>query len=227
LNLAEADVFQTFQGDVPVASTPDGAVVVARPPVQGASRFAVIGFDPLAGPLRYELTTPLLFADLTRWLAPESFRTTEFTASTVGELSVPLDSNETADQIRVVDDKGFTVPFSVRGKALQLYVDRPSVVRVTSFGRERVFSLTLPDIAEKQWKVPDSTKSGVPSAVASLPSAFDLWQWLAMLGLGGLLAEWYLFGRRRRSVRKGSASGPGSKVASGAAGRSAKDMVTK
>ncbi len=204
MDLTDAEIFETFQGDLPVASTAEGTVVVARPPAKGSPRLAAIGFDPLSGPLRYELTTPLLFADLIRWLAPESFRTTEFTASTVGAVSVPLDSNETAGQIQAVDDKGFSVPFSVRNRQMQLYVGRPSVVRVTSFERERVFSLTLPDIAEKQWKPPASTLSGVPNAVSSLPSAFDLWQWLALLGAACLLAEWYLFGRRRRAVRKAS-----------------------
>ncbi len=228
IDLADADVFQTFQGDLPVASTSEGTVVVARPPSKGSARLAVIGFDPLSGPLRYELTTPLLFADLTRWLAPESFRTMEFTASTMGAVSVPLDSNETAQQVQVVDEKGFSVPFSVRNRSLQLYVGRPSVVRVTSFGRERIFSLTLPDIAEKQWKAPPSTPTGVPSAVASLPSAFDLWQWLALLGAACLLAEWYLFGRRRRAVRKASTGALASGLNIGAiAEKRAKDMVAK
>jgi hypothetical protein len=38
---------------------------------------------------------------------------------------------------------------------------------------------------------------GIPSKFPAEPSSRDLWQWLAVLGGIGLIAEWLLFGRRR------------------------------
>jgi uncharacterized membrane protein len=73
LTLAQAKIFQVFPGDVPVASTPDGPVVVARPAASDKPKCAVIGFDPFAKPLRFQLATPLLVANLLHWLAPAAF----------------------------------------------------------------------------------------------------------------------------------------------------------
>ncbi len=201
MNLHEAEVFQAFQGDIPVAETDKGPVVVARPSANGTPRLAAIGFDPLSGALRFELTTPLLFANLTRWLAPEAYRASDYTASTVGSIALTLDPNERADQLTVTDDRGYRVPFTVRNQTLQLYVSRPSIVHIVTPERERIYSFTLPEVAEKQWKRPASVAEGLPAAASMLPTAFDLWQWLALAGGLGLLAEWILFGRRRKQAR--------------------------
>jgi hypothetical protein len=201
MNLPEAEVYETFQGDIPVAETDKGPVVVARPSTNVTPRLAAIGFDPLAGALRFELTTPLLFANLTRWLAPEAFRASDYTASTVGSVSLALDPNERAEQLSVTDDRGYHVPFTVRNQTLQLYVSRPSIVHIVSPERERIYSFTLPEVAEKQWNPPSSVAEGLPVLTSLLPSAFDLWQWLALAGGLGLLAEWLLFGRRRKQAR--------------------------
>lgn len=200
INLPEAELFETFQGDIPVAETDKGPVVVARPSTSGTPRLAAIGFDPLAGDLRFELTTPLLFANLTRWLAPEAFRASDYTASTVGSISLPLDPNERAEQLSVMDDRGYHVPFTVRNQTVQLYVSRPSVVHIVSPERERIYSFTLPEVADKQWKPPATVAEGLPAPASISPSAFDLWQWLALLGALGLLAEWLWFGRRRKQM---------------------------
>ncbi len=201
MNLPEAEVFETFQGDIPVAEIDKGPVVVARPSTNGSPRLAAIGFDPLAGDLRFELTTPLLFANLTRWLAPEAFRASDYTASTVGSISLALDPNEHAEQLSVLDDRGYHVPFTVRNQTLQLYVSRPSVVHIVSPERERIYSFTLPEVADKQWKPPASVAEGLPPPASLSPSAVDLWQWLALLGGFGLLAEWLWFGRRKKQLR--------------------------
>ena len=89
MRIANAEIFETFEGDTAIASASEGALVVVRP------KTAVIGFDPLQGDLKFELTTPLLFADLLRWLSPEAFRLLELSAGQVGAASVPLDAHET------------------------------------------------------------------------------------------------------------------------------------
>ena len=146
-DIAVAEVFQLFEGDVPVGSLAEGPTVVARPSTDRRPKLAVMGFDPLSGQLRFEVTTPLLFANLLRWLSPEPFKTVDATAGRVGPASVMLDASERADRIRVTNERGFAVPFTVREQNLQLFASRPSIIHVASDDRERLLSLTLPDLA--------------------------------------------------------------------------------
>jgi hypothetical protein len=191
--IENAEIFETFEGDTAIASAAEGALVVVRP------NTAVIGFDPLQGNLKFELTTPLLFADLLRWLSPEAFRLLELGAGQVGAASVPLDAHETAEGIRVIDQRGLAVPFTVRTQTLELFTSRPSVVRILSGDRERVLSLTLPDVAESEWTPPGNWAHGLPAPMRLAPAAVDLWKWLAIAGAACLLAEWLRYGRRRLS----------------------------
>lgn len=190
--LPRAEVFETFAGDEPVASVAEGPVVVAR----SSRKEAVVGFDPLSGAMRFEVTTPLLFANLLRWLAPEAFRSVDIAAGHTGTATITLDKNERAGSLRVIDERGFAVPFTVRDQTLELFAGRPSIVRVISDDRDRVLSLTLPDVAEAEWKPAANLLTGVPAMRYFGPSAVELWQWLAILGGLGLLAEWLLYGRR-------------------------------
>jgi hypothetical protein len=191
-----AQVFQTFDHDIPVSSVAEGPIVVARPANEGHPEFSVIGYDPLAGQLKFEASTPLLFANLLRWLSPEAIRVLDVTAAPVGAASVTLDPGDrTSEQrLRITDDDGAAVPFTVRDQTIQLFVSRPSIVHITSDDRERVLSLTLPDIAGFEWKPPKGATSGLPSRARLTPDAVDLWKWLAVLGGLGLVAEWILFG---------------------------------
>jgi hypothetical protein len=66
-----------------------GPVIVARP---GKPKIVVLGFHPALSPMRYELSTPLLYANLLRWMAPEIFRRWELTAGSVGAVKVSLDA---------------------------------------------------------------------------------------------------------------------------------------
>lgn len=206
IDVEDAETFQLQPGDVTVASSAQGPAVVAREASQSAPRLAVIGFDPLAGQLRFSLTTPLLFANLTRWLAPEDFRTLEFIAGAVGSVTVPLDESEDPAFLRVTDDRGFAVPYTVRNQHVEFYVQRPGVVSLASFGRKRVYSLTLPDVAQFVWKAPQRMAQGIPPQVVVSASAVDLWQWLALAAVACLLLEWYLFGRRKRVLRPATAA---------------------
>ena len=198
LRLPRAKIFQLFDGDVPVAAAAEGPVIVARSAGRGYQKLVAIGFDPLSGALRYEVTTPLLFANLIRWLAPESFQVTELTANHVGQASVALDrSEQTENRIRVTDENGWSIPFTVHHGAVQLFTDRPGIVHVSSGERERILSLTLPEVGPALWKPGAQVASGIPRPSRGLPDAMELWKLLALLGGLGLVVEYFLYGRRR------------------------------
>src|SRR6185437_3910490 len=57
--LESAEVFGLESGDVTVAETAGGPLVVARPSINGA-KLVAIGFNPGAASMKYELATPLL-----------------------------------------------------------------------------------------------------------------------------------------------------------------------
>jgi len=69
--------------------------------------------------------------------------------------------------------------------------------------REYVYSLTLPQLGESKWEPPADVRRGIPRALPVPSTVRDLWPWLALAGGLGLLAEWFLYGRfRRTQVRR-------------------------
>ena len=85
LRLESASVFEAAPDDLKIAEVAEGPVIVARP---GKPKIVVLGFHPALSAMRYELSTPLLFANLLRWMAPEIFRRWELTAGSVGTVKV-------------------------------------------------------------------------------------------------------------------------------------------
>jgi hypothetical protein len=193
--LESASVFEAVPDDLKIGEVESGPVIVARP---GKPKLVVLGFHPALSAMRYELSTPLLFANLLRWMAPDVFRRWELNTGSVGTVKAPLDADVRPAGLRVVNDDGSPVPFTVRGRALEFFSGKPGTVRVLAEDREYVYSLTLPQLWESKWDVPAETRRGLPKFPTPLREATDLWQWLALAGGAGLLAEWLLFGRLRR-----------------------------
>jgi hypothetical protein len=193
----EAEIFAIAPPAFPVASSDRGPVVIARPARSGQPPLVEVGFDPLGGSSRFDVSTPLLFANVLRWLEPDRFRTTEFTAAGVGTASVRIDNIEAGERIRVVDSKSFAVPFTVRNNTVELYTEKPEVVRVITPEQESVLSLTLPGVGEFAWKPPENAPRSVPARTWLGASSIDLWRWLALAGALGLLLEWLIYGRQR------------------------------
>ena len=77
------------------------------------------------------------------------------------------------------------------------------IVRVIAGTQEFVYSLSLPEVAETKWEAPVKAKRGIPRFGAAESSSRDIWQWLAILGALGLLAEWLLYGRFKAPFAKG------------------------
>jgi hypothetical protein len=209
--LPRANIFQTFDKDFAVASTALGPVAVVRPASGSGPQLAEVGFDFLAEPLRYRVSSPILFANLMRWLVPRTFRAVQLSAEPVGLASIALDSSEQPDAVGVNDAEGSAIPFLVQNRTLQFFVESPTVVRITTGQQERLVSMILPQVATEDWKAPPGVPTSMPSRSADGRSAKDLWQILAVLGGCGLLLEWMLFGDSgaiRQTPRRSAPNGP-------------------
>ncbi len=196
LEFPSAQIFNTAPGDIAVASADAGPLIVARP---GAAKTVVFGFHPVRSAMKYELATPLLFANIVRWMQPDVFRSWELTASTVGTVDVPLDAELDPNSIRVQTEDGLRLPFTVEGRTLRFFSGASGIVRVLTGDRELVYSLTLPQPGDVTWR-PSHAKFGLPRQSPIQPAARDIWQWLALLGAAGLFADWMLYGRMQRRV---------------------------
>ena len=194
VELDSAEVFRADGDDVAIAETDDGPVIVARP---GKTRMVVFGFHPVRSAMKYELTTPLLFANILRWMEPDIFRSWESTAGTVGTVEVDLESDADPAGIRVLTENGKKLPFTVDGRNLRFFTATPGTVRVLTGNRELVYSLTLAQPGDMLWK-PVNVRHGFPARARAEQASRDVWQWLAICGALGLLVDWLIYGRMRR-----------------------------
>jgi hypothetical protein len=197
IELANAEIFRPAPGDITVARSDAGPLIVARP---GTPKMVVLGFHPIRSGMKYQLTTPLLFANIIRWMEPDAFRSWELTAGAAGTVDVELESETDASTVRVQTEDGKPLPFTIEGKTLRFFTADPGIVRVLAGDRELVYSLTLPQPGDTVWQ-PSNVKLGLPPRAPIGPTSRDLWQWLALAGAAGLLADWILFGRIDRRMR--------------------------
>jgi hypothetical protein len=198
--IEKATVFEAAPDDGRIAEVESGPVVVAR---AGKPKIVVFGFHPALSALRYELTTPLLFANLLRWISPEIFRRWEISGASVGAIRLAMDEATPEQNIKVLAEDGSPLPFALHDRTLDFFSGEPGQVRVVAGDREYVYSLTLPQLWDTRWEPPADAPKGIPRFAPVLDSSSEIWQILALLGAAGLLAEWLLYGRFRRARAAG------------------------
>jgi len=196
-----ATVFEPAPADLRIAEIDKGPVVIART-VGDHQRMVVMGFHPSNAGLRYELSTPLLIGNILRWLAPESFRNLDLSASSVGTVNAELAADIAPDNIRVVREDGQPLPFSLTGRSLHFFSGTPGIVRVLAGTHESVYSLSLPGMWTRKWDPPANVRRGLPAFRESLENPRDLWQLLAILGALAFILEWILYGRMNRLLQR-------------------------
>ena len=180
-----------------IAEVEAGPVIVAR---QGKPKIVVLGFHPALTAMRYELATPLLFANLLRWVGPEMFRRSEISGASVGSVKLLMDQNTSDRDIKVTAEDGSALPFTLRDRTLNFFSGAPGSVRVVAGDREYLYALTLPQLGDSKWEPAADIPKGIPRASQVSEGSTELWPWLAVAGAAGLFAEWLLFGRFRRAL---------------------------
>jgi hypothetical protein len=154
------------------------------------------------------LTTPLLFANILRWLGPDIFRRWEVNAGSPGTINIDLGPEAGAGGIRVIAGDGAPLPYTLEGSNLRFFAGTAGTVRVVAGDREMVYSFTLPELADTKWTPPAGTRRGVPRPVENSPAFVELWPWLAAAAALLLVIEWLFFGRRRAGFSPRGASAP-------------------
>ncbi len=197
--LQKTSIFALAPQDAAIGETDSGPAIVA---LAGTPRTILFGFHPGAPGLRYELATPLLFANLQRWIFPEMFRGWEIGGGALGMIKIPVGDDITPAEVHIKGNGGAEMPFTLRRGELRFFAAEPGTVRVTARNDEYAYSLTLPQLWDAKWEPPAGTATGMPSFKPVFDSSFDIWPWLAVLGGLGLLLEWLIFGSGRAAITK-------------------------
>lgn len=197
--LEHSSVFTAQPTDQKIGSVDAGPVIVAR---DGKPKIAVLGFHPALSAMRYQLATPLLFANLLRWMSPEIFQRVEVSGGSVGAVKLAMDGakqNPAIANVKVQGQDGKTLPFTVHENSIDFFAGAPGAVRVAAGDHEYLYSLTLPELSDAKWKPPANALKGIPAFAPVMAAARDVWPILATCGALFLFIEWLLFGRFRRS----------------------------
>jgi len=207
LMLARTQVFAPEPGDVVVAETAEGPVVVARE--RDGRKTVVYGFDPLESQLANRLVTPLLFANMLRWFAPDLFMSRQVLAGSPGLVETLVDV-EDERQVTVRSPETSNLPWSLADGRLRFFMPTPGNVDVKTPFQEAGWSLTLPELGTSRWEPPERTLRGVPPPSAVVVGlGFPLWPWLTLLAVVCWLLDWTCYGRVSppRSVSAGASTG--------------------
>lgn len=191
--LPRAEVFQLSAGDVAIAECAAGPVIVLRE--EAGRRSVFVGFDLLDEKLQGRLSTPLLFANIVRWFAPEVFRGRAVQASAPGLIEWEMPPVREAD-VQVVSSEDEQIPWRLVDNRLRLFAGRPGVVTIRTPEQESRLNLTLPEVGNARWEPPEGILRGVPPpASGALLAGVALWPWLSLLALGILAVDWRYYGR--------------------------------
>ncbi len=191
--LQNVDVFSPATADETVASVSVGPIALAR---RGTVPQVAWGFHPLLSGMRFEVTTPLLFANTFRWLVAASARPDEISIGTAGSvLLTDLDSAEGGD-LAVVDARGTAMPVAKGKDGWRFFAGTTGLYRVKQGHRESIVSLTLPEAPGMRWDPPkEKVLAGIPAG-SGLEGPPRWWPWLAAAGLLLLLLDAIWFDRR-------------------------------
>jgi hypothetical protein len=198
LQVPSTAVLETGANDIRIAEIDKGPIIAARASADGKTKTIVMGFNPFAGSLRYELAAPLLLANELRWFAPDVFRDVDVVAQSAGSVTDAISARNTP--VEVVTESGANLPFNIRNGKIQFFSGAAQRVSVIAGNTERAYSLTLPEMWDDKWTPPAGARHGIPAWNDSIRRSTDLWPWLALLGGGLLLAEYLIYGRETSAL---------------------------
>ncbi len=107
--LEKVTVFEPAADDGRIGEVDAGPVIVARP---SKPKIVAFGFHPALSAMRYELTTPLLFANLFAGSRPRSSAAGRSAEAAWDRSVSPMDQDTPVNQVKVTAEDGTPLPFT-------------------------------------------------------------------------------------------------------------------
>jgi Ca-activated chloride channel homolog len=181
-------------GDTVLASGeghPEIPLIVARD--QNRHKVLIVGFDPHDSNFPQQSAFPLLIAGAVEWLTHPIEDVSD--SLSAGELDLP------GSATRIVSPSGADVPFARNGSSLHLLALDVGLYRVLGPDRSTTFAVNAPPLPPAQRITPTDAESAGIAGESAMYQGTYLWQWLVLLAMVALWAEWWLFYSQRVNQR--------------------------
>jgi hypothetical protein len=180
----------------PLVETPAGPLVFTGQ--TGGRRVAALLFDLRDSDLPLQVSFPVLMDGLARWLLGAQAVSLSADSVLPGE---PVTIRAPAGTVTVTGPGGQAALSLEAGEAVFTGAGAPGLYRVQAGQAESLFAASLFSAAESSIQPAEDLRLGRSPLSPARPEALgqrELWPWLALLGLGVLILEWFVYHQRDR-----------------------------
>jgi Ca-activated chloride channel homolog len=166
----------------------------------GRQRIVWVGFDLLESDWPLRVSFPIFIANAVDWLNPASIQAQHRLIPAGQPIRLAL--TESVPAATVTGPDGRTTSVTLDPQAHELvygFTSRQGIYRVSTGTRETWFAVNLLDPMETDTRPRDELdfgRFGEVTANTMRRANLEIWRWIAALGLGVLLFEWWYYHRR-------------------------------
>ena len=166
----------------------------------GRQRVVWIGFDTLQSTWPLRISFPIFAANAMDWLNPAASGAQQLLVRAGDPFRLGLPQPVTSAQITLPGGEVRPLPIDATAREIVFGdTDRAGIYRLRTGTNETVFCVNALDAAESDTTPRAELPLGKYARVAATtlrPANLELWRWIAAVGLGVLLFEWWYYHRR-------------------------------
>jgi len=196
VSVSHVATFQPRPSDTVLAWADRVPLALARE--EQGRKTLLVGFDPRQSNFPLQPAFPLLMASAIEWMTGAVEEMAD--SLTAGELNLAGPAR------RVFSPSGAELPLARQGRDLYLLALQAGLYRLRTSDRELKVAVNIPSLPFQRWQPTPAEAAELPPGPLS-ESGRALWQWLVLLALVALWAEWQLF-YPSLSLRQGARSAP-------------------
>lgn len=198
VQVARALVVKPPTWAVSVAESPQTPLILAGELAR--QRVVWLGFDTLESTWPLRISFPIFIANAVDWLNPASIQGAQLLVNAGDPYRQTLPEGAASAEVTYPD--GTRKPLTLDASARELVFGdtaRQGVYHLTVGTNQTVFCVNLLDAAESDTHPREELnfgKFGTVAATTSRRANLEIWRWIAVIGLGALLFEWWYYHRR-------------------------------
>jgi hypothetical protein len=198
VQVAEAMTVKTPTWAIALAESPQTPLILAGE--LGRQRIIWLGFDTLQSTWPLRLTFPIFIANAVEWLNPATAQANQLLVRAGEAFRFALQQPVPKAEVRLPDGTTKELPAN-NGTRELVFGDTAKLgaYRLAAGTNEVTFCVNLLDAAESDITPRGDLKLGkyaTTTATTMKQANLELWRWIALVGLGVLLFEWWYYHKR-------------------------------